>query len=97
MATLTYGGFSEYAVEKARMVVPVHAPSAEVVAMLTSGLTASIALEEAKLVKGQTALVTAAAGLLFLVLLLCLRLLMCLHACSGSLVPVRSLYVPSCW
>lgn len=65
VATLTYGGFSEYALEKARYVIPVHAPTPEVVAFMTSGLTASIALEEAKLVKGQTALVTAAAGAAF--------------------------------
>jgi NADPH:quinone reductase-like Zn-dependent oxidoreductase len=68
VATLTYGGFSEYALEKARFVVPVHAPTAEVVALLTSGLTASIALEEARMVKGQTALVTAAAGALHSIL-----------------------------
>lgn len=62
VATLTYGGFSEYATEKARFVVPVQAPTPEVVAFLTSGLTASIGLEQAALKQGETALVTAAAG-----------------------------------
>jgi NAD(P)-dependent dehydrogenase (short-subunit alcohol dehydrogenase family) len=62
VATLTYGGFSEYALEKARFVVPVPAPTPETVAFLTSGLTASISLEQAGLKRGETALVTAAAG-----------------------------------
>lgn len=62
MATLTYGGFSEFAVEDARRCVPVAAATPEVVAFLTSGLTASIALEQAGLRRGCTVLVTAAAG-----------------------------------
>lgn len=62
VATLTYGGFSEFAVEHARRCVPVSAATPEVVAFLTSGLTASIALEQAGLRSGCTVLVTAAAG-----------------------------------
>eukprot|EP00892_Ulva_mutabilis_P010540 jgi/Ulvmu1/7859/UM004_0090.1 len=62
VATLSYGGFSEYAVEKARVVVPVPQASAATVAFLTSGLTASVALDEARPQRGETALVTAAAG-----------------------------------
>eukprot|EP00775_Hariotina_reticulata_P002616 gene2616-2917_t len=39
-------GFSEYGVVAARRVLPVPCPAPEVVALLTSGLTASLALEE---------------------------------------------------
>lgn len=62
MATLTYGGFSEFAVERERFLVPVPQASAAVVAFLTSGLTASVSLDEARPQRGETALVTAAAG-----------------------------------
>lgn len=62
MATLTYGGFAEYAIEKARFCVPVADSSPEIVSFLTSGLTASLALEAGGLRRGQTVLVTAAAG-----------------------------------
>ena len=62
VATLTYGGFSEFAVEQARFVVPVPTPSLAMVAFLTSGLTASVSLDEARPQRGETALVTAAAG-----------------------------------
>jgi NADPH:quinone reductase-like Zn-dependent oxidoreductase len=52
------------AVEDASALLPVgDAPSAEAVALITSGLTASIALEQAaQLRRGDTVLVTAAAG-----------------------------------
>ena len=46
VATTTYGGFSEYAVAPVSLVVPVPEASPEAVALLTSGLTASIALEQ---------------------------------------------------
>lgn len=39
-------GFSEFALVAARRVLPVPCPAPEVVALLTSGLTASLALEE---------------------------------------------------
>ncbi|KXZ55591.1 hypothetical protein GPECTOR_2g1141 [Gonium pectorale] len=63
MAALSYGSFSEYGIEPARTALPVPRVAPEVVALLTSGLTASIALEEAGRIKaGETVLVTAAAG-----------------------------------
>ena len=62
VATLTYGGFSEYAEAKSRACTPIPRASPEAVAFLTSGLTASIALEEGGLRRGDTVLVTAAAG-----------------------------------
>jgi NADPH:quinone reductase-like Zn-dependent oxidoreductase len=39
-------GFSEFALVAARRLLPVPCPAPEVVALLTSGLTASLALEE---------------------------------------------------
>ena len=45
VATTTYGGFSEYAVAPAKLVVPVPEASPAATALLTSGLTASIAME----------------------------------------------------
>ena len=39
-------GFSEYGVVAARRLLPVPSPTPEVLALMTSGLTASIALEE---------------------------------------------------
>ncbi|KAG2501548.1 hypothetical protein HYH03_000055 [Edaphochlamys debaryana] len=63
MAALSYGSFSEYGIEPARTALPVPCVAPEIVALLTSGLTASIALEEAGRIKaGETVLVTAAAG-----------------------------------
>jgi len=63
VATVTYGGFSEYREVAAKLVFVVPAATPEVVAMLTSGLTASIGLEQAGRMKsGETVLVTAAAG-----------------------------------
>ncbi|KAG0624469.1 hypothetical protein M758_3G250400 [Ceratodon purpureus] len=62
-ATVTFGGFSEYREVPAKHVFSVPAATPEVVAMLTSGLTASIGLEQAGRMKsGETVLVTAAAG-----------------------------------
>ncbi|KAL4437515.1 hypothetical protein ABPG77_003496 [Micractinium sp. CCAP 211/92] len=62
VATMTYGGFAEWAVVSAKHVFPLPQATPEMVALMTSGLTASIALEQAGLRKGQTVLVTAAAG-----------------------------------
>ncbi|KAJ1700631.1 hypothetical protein LUZ63_000410 [Rhynchospora breviuscula] len=62
-AFLTFGGYSEFSLIPAKYLLPVPRPDPEVVAMLTSGLTASIALEKAGNMKsGETVLVTAAAG-----------------------------------
>ncbi len=62
--SFSYGGFAEYGIEDAATLLPIGAaPSPEAVALLTSGLTASIALEQAaRLAPGDTVLVTAAAG-----------------------------------
>ena len=75
VATTTYGGFSEYAVAPAKLVVPVPETSPAAVALLTSGLTASIAMERLGGIsvfagrarpsppeRRRTVLVTAAAG-----------------------------------
>lgn len=63
VATVSDGGFSEYREVLAKHVFSVPAATPEVVAMLTSGLTASIGLEQAGRMKsGETVLVTAAAG-----------------------------------
>jgi NADPH:quinone reductase-like Zn-dependent oxidoreductase len=51
-------GFSEYVLASARRVLPIPCPAPEVVALLTSGLTASLALEEV----GGLLLTGAAAG-----------------------------------
>lgn len=57
------GGFSQYAEEPAHTLLPGVPPSPEGVALLTSGLTASIALEQAARLRAtDTVLVTAAAG-----------------------------------
>lgn len=61
VATMEYGGFSEFAVLKERQLLPIPKPNPETLALLTSGLTASISLA-GKLKPGQTVLVTAAAG-----------------------------------
>eukprot|EP00271_Cylindrocystis_brebissonii_P011675 TRINITY_DN29580_c0_g1_i1.p1 TRINITY_DN29580_c0_g1~~TRINITY_DN29580_c0_g1_i1.p1 ORF type:complete len:659 (-),score=121.71 TRINITY_DN29580_c0_g1_i1:431-2407(-) len=63
VATLSYGAFSDFAVIDAKLVIPVEAATPQMVALLTSGLTASIALEKAgRMGSGETVLVTAAAG-----------------------------------
>ncbi|KAG7599975.1 NAD(P)-binding domain superfamily [Arabidopsis suecica] len=62
-AVMTFGAYSEYMIVSSKHVLPVPRPDPEVVAMLTSGLTALIALEKAGQMKsGETVLVTAAAG-----------------------------------
>ncbi|KAL5201731.1 hypothetical protein ABZP36_036085 [Zizania latifolia] len=63
VALMTFGTYSEFTQVPAKHLLPVPRPDPEVVAMLTSGLTASIALEKAgQMTSGQVVLVTAAAG-----------------------------------
>lgn len=63
MGSLSYGGFSEYGIAEARKLVALPRATPDMVALLTSGLTASIGLEEAgRMRSGDTVLVTAAAG-----------------------------------
>ncbi|KAJ4962191.1 hypothetical protein NE237_022130 [Protea cynaroides] len=62
-AVMTFGGYSEFLMVHSKHVLPVERPDPEVVAMLTSGLTASIALAKAaQMESGKIVLVTAAAG-----------------------------------
>ena len=63
VATMQYGGFSEYSLVSAKHCFIIPRPSPAVLSLLTSGLTASISLEQtAKLRSGEIVLVTAAAG-----------------------------------
>lgn len=62
VATMTYGGFSDYAVELEGVVLPVPEASPQVVSLLTSGLTAALGLEKGGMRSGEKVLVTAAAG-----------------------------------
>ncbi|KAI3445998.1 hypothetical protein Pfo_002663 [Paulownia fortunei] len=62
-AIMTFGSYAEFTMISSKHILPVARPDPEVVAMLASGLTASIALEKAaQLDSGKTVLVTAAAG-----------------------------------
>lgn len=62
-AIMTFGSYAEFMMVPSKFVLPVPKPEPEVVAMLTSGLTASIALEKAaQMESGKIVLVTAAAG-----------------------------------
>ncbi|CAK9162662.1 unnamed protein product [Ilex paraguariensis] len=62
-AIMTFGGYAEFTMVPSKHVLPVARPDPEVIAMLTSGLTASIALEKAaQMDSGKIVLVTAAAG-----------------------------------
>ncbi|WVZ21833.1 hypothetical protein V8G54_000377 [Vigna mungo] len=62
-AFMTFGGYAEFIMIPSKHALPVPRPDPEVVAMLTSGLTASIALEkEGRMESGKVVLVTAAAG-----------------------------------
>nr|XP_043621193.1 probable quinone oxidoreductase [Erigeron canadensis] len=62
-AIMTFGAYAEFAMVPSKHILPVVRPDPEVVAMLTSGLTASISLEKAaQMESGKTVLVTAAAG-----------------------------------
>lgn len=63
VAVMTFGSYAEFMTVPSKYILPVARPDPEVVAMLTSGLTASIALEKAaQMSSGKTVLVTAAAG-----------------------------------
>jgi NADPH:quinone reductase-like Zn-dependent oxidoreductase len=63
VALTTFGSYAEFTMVPAKHLLPVPRPDPEVVAMLTSGLTASISLEKAgQMTSGQVVLVTAAAG-----------------------------------
>ena len=63
VATMTSGGFAEYSLLGAKHVIPVAEATPSTLALLTSGLTASLALEQCGRVRpGETVLVTAAAG-----------------------------------
>ncbi|OBZ91692.1 Zinc-binding alcohol dehydrogenase domain-containing protein 2 [Choanephora cucurbitarum] len=58
-----YGAFAEYLEISQRAVISIPSAQPEFLGLLTSGLTASIALEETgRMTKGETVLVTAAAG-----------------------------------
>ncbi|TYI45534.1 hypothetical protein E1A91_D13G044000v1 [Gossypium mustelinum] len=62
-AIMVYGGYAEFMTVSSKHILPIGRPDPEVVAMLTSGLTASIALEKVgQMESGQLVLVTAAAG-----------------------------------
>ncbi|KAJ9705012.1 hypothetical protein PVL29_003183 [Vitis rotundifolia] len=62
-AVMTFGSYAEFMMVPSKHILPVARPDPEVVAMLTSGLTASIALEKAaQMESGKVVLVTAAAG-----------------------------------
>lgn len=62
-AVMTFGSYAEFMIVPSKHILPVARPDPEVVAMLTSGLTASIALEKAaQMESGKVVLVTAAAG-----------------------------------
>lgn len=62
-AMMTFGSYAEFVTVHSKHILPVARPDPEVVAMLTSGLTASIALEKAaQMESGKVVLVTAAAG-----------------------------------
>ncbi|KAL3515268.1 hypothetical protein ACH5RR_022170 [Cinchona calisaya] len=62
-AIMTFGSYAEFTMVHSKHILPVPRPDPEVVAMLTSGLTASIALEKAaQMDSGKVVLVTAAAG-----------------------------------
>lgn len=62
-AFMSFGGYAEFTMVPSKHILPVARPDPEVVAMLTSGLTASISLEKAaQMDNGKVVLVTAAAG-----------------------------------
>ncbi|PIA46337.1 hypothetical protein AQUCO_01500098v1 [Aquilegia coerulea] len=62
-AIMTFGGYAQFVKVPSKHILPVPEPRPEVVAMLTSGLTASIAFEKAaQMDSGKVVLVTAAAG-----------------------------------
>jgi len=63
VTTTAYGAFAEYQLVKEKSAIKVPFVDASILPLLVSGLTASIALEQTgQIVKGETVLVTAAAG-----------------------------------
>lgn len=63
VATTAYGAFGEFIVVDHRMLFPIPSAEPEMLPLLVSGLTASIALEQmGRIEAGETVLVTAAAG-----------------------------------
>ncbi|XP_068643214.1 uncharacterized protein [Aristolochia californica] len=63
VAAMSFGGYAEFMLVPSKHILWVPRPDPEVLAMLTSGLTASIALEKAAhMESGKVVLVTAAAG-----------------------------------
>ena len=63
VGTLTFGGFAEWGTAPARQLLPLPEATPAMLALLTSGLTASLALAQAGALRhGQVVLVTAAAG-----------------------------------
>ncbi|KAK8485190.1 hypothetical protein V6N13_128761 [Hibiscus sabdariffa] len=62
-AVMSFGCYTEFMKVSSKHILPIPRPDPEVVALLTSGLTASIALDKVGQMKsGQVVLVTAAAG-----------------------------------
>lgn len=63
VAIMANGSYAEFVMVPSKFAIPVPKPEPEIVALLTSGLTASISLEKAgRMESGETVLVTAAAG-----------------------------------
>lgn len=63
VAFMAYGSYSEFLMVPSKNIICIAKPEPEVVAMLTSGLTASISLERSgRMGSGELVLVTAAAG-----------------------------------
>ncbi|MBA0606034.1 hypothetical protein Godav_018552 [Gossypium davidsonii] len=62
-ALMSFGCYAEFVKAPSKHILPIPRPDPEIVALLTSGLTASVALEKVGQMKsGQVVLVTAAAG-----------------------------------
>ncbi|MEZ4668766.1 MAG: quinone oxidoreductase family protein [Anaerolineae bacterium] len=63
VVTTNLGGYAEYNITRARFAIPVPQPSPEILALVASGVTASLGLNVTGDMKsGETVLVTAAAG-----------------------------------
>lgn len=63
VAAMLFGSFAEYILVPAKLAIRVPRIAPEIVALMTSGLTASIAIEHsARVQRGETVLITAAAG-----------------------------------
>jgi len=63
VAVMQYGAFSEYQIAPAQTLIPLPSVNREILALIVTGLTSSIALEQmGKMTTGEKVLVTAAAG-----------------------------------